>query len=348
MPSLDQATMQLALNLAQQGRYCVQPNPMVGCIITNPDNKVVAQGYHQDYGKAHAEVNALANFQTNKPQTHKLFVTLEPCCHQGKTPPCVNAIINSGIKTVFIAMLDPNPKVSGKGVKLLKQAGIKVSIGLCKQEAQALNKPFIKAMQTGLPFVVCKIAMSLDGKTAMANGQSKWITSPASRDDAQTLRLASDAILTGSGTVLADNPRLTVRLSECSRPPIRIVLDTQNKIPADFNIFSNDATTHHHTRHNTDLNSDNKIALEPLLRQYHQDGINHILLEAGNTLVGAMLEQHLIDEFVFYTAPLLLGNTAKSAITMPIDNLSDAAKLEIINTQMIGKDLKITAKTILN
>ena len=234
--------MSLALKLADQGRDGVKANPMVGCVVVK-DDRIIAKGYHQTFGEAHAEINALEqiNHQANGAT---LYVTLEPCSHQGKTPPCAQAIINAGVKQVVIATLDPNPLVSGQGLAMLKEANIKVSVGLLEAEALTLNRGFIKRMQTGLPFVTCKIAMSLDGKTAMASGESQWITGEAARTDVQHLRAKNQAIVTGSGSVLSDNPLMTVRLDTSTVTPLRVVIDSQQQITDQtFNIFSDDAPT---------------------------------------------------------------------------------------------------------
>lgn len=338
--------MALALKLAQKAKYHTQPNPMVGCVITDADNQVLASGYHQHYGGNHAEVEALNVLEqlNHSPirQRLKLFVTLEPCCFVGKTPPCTEIILKSGIKKVVIAMLDPNPKVSGRGVKILKKSDVDVKIGLLETEAKQLNYAFVKAMKIQRPFVRCKIAMSLDGKTAMKNGQSHWISNQHARDDVQMLRMEADAILTGSGTVLSDNPHLNVRQKNCTRPPVRIVLDTNNRIALSAYIFSNEAPTLHCTRNNTQV-LDNKIALKPLLKKLHQQGINHILLEAGSTLVGTMLAAGLIDEFIIYTAPLIMGSGTKNMVDLAIKSLENAIRLEIKSVRMIGNNLKITA-----
>lgn len=348
LPSESKA-MSLALQLAQKGRYCTQPNPMVGCVITDAKDQVIASGYHKRYGGAHAEINALKSLKeiTPPPQPSrlKIFTTLEPCCFSGKTPPCIDAIISSGIKTIIVAMIDPNPKVSGKGIARLKQVGINVGVGLLAAEAQQLNLPFIKSMQTKMPFVRCKIAMSLDGKIAMANGNSKWITSTASRADAQKLRAEADAILTGSGTVLVDNPHLTARHPDCSRAPIRIVLDTNNRIKKNANIFSNEAKTWIYSKDNSILKN-NKIALKPLLKELYNKQIYHILLEAGSNLVSSFLSEQLIDELIIYTAPLLLGTDTKEVVNLKINNLDEALKLNITSVQQIGNDVKISAQLV--
>ena len=214
--------MSLALKLSQFGRSDVGANPMVGCVITR-DDEIIAQDYHQLYGDGHAEINALNQINHEADNT-KLYVTLEPCSHYGKTPPCVDELINAGVKKVFIAMLDPNPLVSGKGIKILQDAGVAVDVGLLEDEAKDLNRGFIKRMQTGMPFVTSKIAMSIDGKIAMKSGESKWITSEASREDVQLLRANYDAILTGTNTFLNDNPRMDVRLDYVVHQPEKILL----------------------------------------------------------------------------------------------------------------------------
>jgi diaminohydroxyphosphoribosylaminopyrimidine deaminase/5-amino-6-(5-phosphoribosylamino)uracil reductase len=333
--------MSLALKLANKGVYGVQPNPMVGCVIVK-NKQIVAKGYHQTFGQAHAEINALAQINHQASNT-TMYVTLEPCAHQGKTPPCAQAIIDAGVEVVVIATLDPNPLVSGKGVAMLENAGIKVKTGLLEDEAKNLNRGFIKRMKTNFPFVTCKIAMSLDGKTAMASGESKWITGAAARQDVQKLRAKNQAILTGSGTILADNPSLTVRLDNINSTPLRVVIDGKNKITnTTLKIFSSDAPTQVFNPGNTPL-KDGKLDLSNVLLQLATQGVNSILLEAGAGLCGAMLEAGLIDEFVIYTAPILMGSDAASMVTLPIENMANKVELNISDIRMVGKDIKITA-----
>ncbi|SFV88316.1 Diaminohydroxyphosphoribosylaminopyrimidine deaminase / 5-amino-6-(5-phosphoribosylamino)uracil reductase [hydrothermal vent metagenome] len=338
----DTQFMSLALKLARKGQYGVQSNPMVGCVIVK-NNKTLATGYHQTFGEAHAEINALTkiNHQANDAT---LYVTLEPCAHQGKTPPCTQAIINAGIKTVIIATLDPNPLVSGKGVTMLKNAGIIIKIGLLEDQAKQLNRAYIKRMQTNLPFVTCKIAMSLDGKIAMASGESKWITSEAARLDVQKLRAKHQAIMTGSGTILADNPSMTVRLDQYKNSPLRVVIDGKNQITnTTLNIFSNDANTSIFNPKNTPLNKTGKLALSNVLSQLATQNINSVLLEAGPGLISAMIKAKLIDEFILYTAPILMGNNAISMTNLPIQTMDKHLALSINDIRMIGNDIKITA-----
>ena len=334
--------MSLALQLARKGRYSVASNPMVGCVIVK-DNKILAEGYHQIFGEAHAEINALTQIN-HQADGVTLYVTLEPCAHQGKTPPCAQAIIDANVKEVVIATLDPNPLVSRKGVAMLEGAGIIVKIGLLENESKELNRGFIKRMEIGLPFVTCKIAMSIDGKTSMASEQSKWITSEEARQDVQKLRAKNQAILTGSGTILADNPSMTVRLDGIDNTPLRVVIDGKNKITNPIlNIFSNDAKTQIFNNNNSQINTDGKLDLTYILKQLVEQDINSILLEAGPNLIGAMLEANLIDEFVIYTAPILMGSNANSVIKLPIENMSDKVELKINDIRMIGNDIKLTA-----
>ena len=339
----DTQCMALALQLASKGRHTVRANPMVGCVIAL-DGKILAQDYHREFGKGHAEVNALAQLSGNA-HGSTLYVTLEPCSHHGKTPPCAKALIASGARKVIISMLDPNPLVSGNGVKMLEDAGIEVAVGLLESEARILNRGFIKRMQNGMPFVTSKIAMSLDGKTAMANGESKWITSEPARIDVHKLRQDNQAILTGSGTVLKDNPSLTVRLPNNSTTPLRVVIDSNNQITdKNLKIFSEDAET-------LLINSDNcrpaqsgKVDLKFALLKLGEMGINTVLLEAGSGLNGAMQEAGLIDELIIYTAPVLLGSKATSMMQLPINNMNNRVKLKITNCRQIGIDMKITAE----
>jgi len=338
----DTECMALALKLSKKGRASVGANPMVGCVITR-DGKIVAQDYHRQYGKSHAEVNALDQIKLQGKGT-KLYVTLEPCSHQGKTPPCTKALINAGVKNVVVAMLDPNPMVSGRGVKLLKDAGIEVEIGLLQSEAMELNRGFIKRMETGMPFVTTKIAMSLDGGTAMGSGESQWITSNATRLDVHKLRSNNQAIMTGSGTIINDNPKMTVRLNDFESNPLRVIVDSGNKISdQNLNIFSSDASTLVLNDGNSKILSNGKIDLKLTLIKLGEMGINNLLLEAGSGLNGAMLEAGLIDEFIIYTAPIILGSETRPMIGIPLTKISEKIQLNILDIRKIGEDIKIKA-----
>jgi len=334
--------MALALKLSMQGQSTVGANPMVGCVITR-DGKIIAQDYHREYGKAHAEVNALDRIKHQAKDTI-MYVTLEPCSHHGKTPPCIKSIIKSGVKKVIVAMLDPNPLNCGRGADLLKDTGIEVDVGLLENEAKELNRGFVKRMLTGLPFVTSKIAMSLDGKTAMSSGESKWITSEQSRNDVQKLRCNNQAIMTGSGTVIKDNPSLTVKLNDSKISPLRVVIDGGDKITNQkLNIFSSDASTLVLNSNNSSILSNGKIDLKAVLIKLGEMGINNLLVEAGSGLNGAMLEAGLIDEYIIYTAPIILGNDAQSMFQVPLTKMAEKISLDIVEIRNIGDDIKIKA-----
>ena len=341
----DTECMALALKLSQFGRKAVGANPMVGCVITL-DGKIIAQDYHRLYGEGHAEVNALEQINY-KGENTKVYITLEPCSHYGKTAPCSEALIKAGVKKVFIAMLDPNPLVSGTGIKILQDSGIEVEVGLLEKEANEINRGFIKRMQTGLPFVTSKIAMSLDGRTAMKNGESKWITSEASREDVQLLRSLNQAIMTGSGTIKSDNPMMTVRMEKEDSTPLRVVIDSNNAITdKSLNIFSSDAETLVLNNTNSEILPNGKLDLKLALIKLGEMGINNLLLEAGSGLNGAMTEAGLIDEFIIYTAPLILGSDANPMIEIPLKKMSDKIKLNIVELSQIESDIKIRATVI--
>ena len=273
-----------------------------------------------------------------------VYITLEPCTHFGKTPPCADALIRAGVKKVFIAMLDPNPLVSGSGVRALQDNGIEVEVGLLEVEANEINRGFVKRMTSGLPFVTSKIAMSLDGRTAMKNGESKWITSKASREDVQMLRSLNQAILTGSGTIKSDNPMMTVRTESADSNPLRVVIDSNNIITdKSLNIFSSDAETLILNNNNSEMLANGKLDLKSALIKLGEMGINNLLLEAGSGLNGAMTEAGLIDEFIIYTAPLILGSDANPMIEIPLKKMSDKIKLNIIEVSQIDCDIKIRA-----
>ena len=337
--------MALALKLSKLGQAGVGANPMVGCVISRHD-KIIAKDYHHQYGQEHAEINAL-NQIGHKAENCKLYVTLEPCSHHGKTPPCINAIIKAGIKKVYVATLDPNPLVSGSGVKLMKENGIDVEIGLLENNAIEVNRGFIKRMKTGLPFITSKIAMSLDGRVAMRSGESKWITSEASRADVQILRSQNQAILTGSGTILNDNPMLTVRNKKLQSKPLRVIIDSSNTImDKSLNIFSSDSETLILNPTNSKILKNGKIDLKSVLIKLGEMGINNVLLESGSGLNGAMMESSLIDEFIIYTAPVILGSDAQAMMELPFKKMSEKISLNILELTQVANDLKIRAKPL--
>ena len=337
--------MALALKLSKLGQAGVGANPMVGCVISS-DDKIIAKDYHHQYGQEHAEINALNQIR-HKAENCKLYVTLEPCSHHGKTPPCINAIIKAGIKKVYVATLDPNPLVSGSGVKLMKENGIDVEIGLLENNAIEVNRGFFKRMKTGLPFITSKIAMSLDGRVAMRSGESKWITSEASRADVQILRSQNQAILTGSGTILNDNPMLTVRNKKLQSKPLRVIIDSGNSITdKSLNIFSSDSETLILNPTNSKILKNGKIDLKSALIKLGEMGINNVLLESGKVLNGVMMESSLIDEFIIYTAPVILGSDAQAMMELPFKKMSEKISLNILELTQVANDLKIRAKPL--
>lgn len=386
----DHHYMALAIKLAKQGHYTVSPNPRVGCVLVSDvdgQKQVIGTGFHQKAGQGHAEVNALLVAKNKYPHLIKnatAYVTLEPCSHFGRTPPCTQGLIDVSVKRVVVAMVDPNPEVSGRGLKMLEQAGIQVDFGLLESEAKALNLGFIKVMTQGLPYVRVKLAASLDGKTAMKSGESKWITSADARCDVQRLRAQSCAIIAGADSILTDNAKMTVRWSELGelkesyqekhlRQPVRVVIDSRNRLTPDLAFFSHESAIllvrgkydqaglekspqwPHFVEQvelpmvNTCVGQGNveknKIDLTALLTLLSQRGLNDVLVESGANLAGAFIEQNLVDELVLYQAPKLIGGEGKNLVEMPnITSLSQAKPLSIIDVRMLGCDIRITAK----
>lgn len=362
----DTLYMAHAIELAKKGRFTTTPNPNVGCVLVK-DNQIVGEGFHQLAGEGHAEVNALA-MAGNRAKGATAYVTLEPCSHFGRTPPCAEGLKAAGVVKVIAAMVDTNPQVAGKGLKILSDAGIKVAFGLLESEARALNLGFFKRMEQGLPYVTCKMAASIDGKTALKNGQSKWITGSLARQDVQLHRAQSCAILTGADTVLVDDAKLNVRLSELPtslptdlplRQPVRVIIDSQNRLTPNlalFNIKSEiiifttkvDKSQHwpHFVKHIEVAQSNGKVDLVAVLKTLAELQFNNIWLEAGATLAGKMVELNLVDAFIFYIAPKLMGHDAKSLVNFPpltsMQNTIDLTFNECVN---MGDDLRITAVT---
>ena len=351
--------MSQALLLAKKGIYNTAPNPNVGCVLVK-GGEVVGEGWHEKAGEAHAEINALKQ-AGSKAEGATVYVTLEPCCHQGKTPPCSDALIKAKVKRVVAAMIDPHSKVAGKGLKQLEAAGIFVEHGLLEEQAKELNLGFIKRMQKRLPYVRCKLAMSLDGRTAMASGESKWITSSAAREDVQRLRAKSSAILTGVGTVLADDPSMTVRLEGVDSQPIRVVVDTNLSMPTNAKMLKEQGQTvlmtcsadEHIAQALKDAGADihmmpycnTSVDLKSVLQQLSDMHVNDVLLETGATLSGAMLQAGLIDELIIYMAPVLMGNEARGLFALPaLDAMKDKIELDIVDQRQVGNDIRITAK----
>ncbi len=356
----DYEFMSRALRLARKGLTTTHPNPRVGCVITL-DNQIVGEGWHKKAGEAHAEINALQKAgQQAKGAT--AYVTLEPCCHTGKTPPCTESLIKAGIKRVVAAMQDPHSKVAGKGFQVLRDACIEVDVGLLEEQAQQLNPGFIKRMQSGLPFVRLKMAMSVDGRTAMASGESKWITSAPARSDVQQWRAQSSAMLTGIGTVLSDNPSLTVRdATHCAaQQPLRAILDSELQISPEAKIIQQSGdvlifTQYKNTqkiaeleRHGINVkcigNSEHGLDLQQALKHLASLEINEVMVEAGATLAGSFIAAGLVDELIIYMAPLLMGNQARGLFNLPfINNMNQKIHLNIKEMRQIGQDIRIIA-----
>lgn len=355
--------MTLALQLAEQGLYTTTPNPRVGCVIVK-NNRIIGQGAHLKAGEPHAEVLALRTAGEHA-KGADVYVTLEPCNHHGRTPPCVDALIQAGVGRVVVAMQDPNPLVAGNGVKRLQASGIEVAVGLMESVAFNLNSGFIARMTRGLPYVRCKIAASLDGRTALNNHQSQWITGEAARADVQHWRAQSCAIITGIGTVLADNPSMNVRLANVSRQPLRVIVDSQLQTPLDCKLLStshpqaapvliayaNDANQQQQLLMAKGVrllqlpNQNGNVDLTALLATLAQQGVNEVLLEAGQGLNGAFLQAGLIDELILYYAPKLMGTDAKGMFAVPeLTNMQQVTHLQIIDVRQFGQDIRLRAK----
>ena len=357
MSNPDFKYMVQALKLAQRGQFTTDPNPAVGCVLVK-DQRVIAEGWTQRAGQAHAEVHALS--QTELAAGATAYVTLEPCNHQGRTGPCTEALIQAGVVRVVIAMHDPNPLVSGKGVKRLLEAGIEVESGVLEQEAKALNRGFFKRMQTGLPWVRSKLAMSLDGRTALANGTSQWITSAQSRSDVHQYRAASSAVLTGISTVLVDDPGLDARVNFDCEAPVKVILDSQLKLPVTAKVLQTPGSVWVFTT--PDRDSEKIRALEHsgcriFTVAKHQDGldlgevftelgrqqINTVWIEAGAKLNASLLKSGLVDEWLFYVAPCLLGDQARGLFQLPVlTEMSQKTALSLQQCRQIGPDLRLT------
>ena len=346
----DTQHMQLALALAWQGRFSTSPNPRVGCVIAH-GSQIVGQGYHVQAGAPHAEVHALAQAGALA-RGATAYVTLEPCAHHGRTPPCAEALVRAGVSRVIAAMQDPNPLVAGKGLAILRQAGIQVASGLCEIEARALNRGFLSRLERQRPFVKLKIAASLDGKTALSNGASQWITGEAARADVQIQRAESCAVLTGIGTILADNPQLNVRIPTI-RQPLRIVLDRQLRTPIGSQIIQDGGNTLICTQNptanpfadcpNVRIHRQPENNLSQLLAQLAQQyQIGELMIEAGSTLATAFIQADLVDEIVYYQAPKMLGDSAHGLFRLPENEatLTQPPQWQTISVEPLGDDIK--------
>ncbi|MAW04892.1 MAG: riboflavin biosynthesis protein RibD [Alteromonas sp.] len=356
--------MAKAIQLAQQGRFTTSPNPRVGCVIVDENNQLLGQGYHIQAGTPHAEVHALRQASNARPQGAKgatAYVTLEPCSHFGRTPPCAIALVEAKVERVVIAMTDPNPNVCGSGISILQEAGIEVVSEVMAAEAAALNPGFIKRMLTGRPFVRVKLGISLDGKIALQNGVSQWITGAEARRDVQQYRAQSCVVLTGSGTVKADNPSLLVREQEAQftnyplehiRQPARVVVDSKSKLSRDYTLFNDGnitftATSQAHpdtaTQHYLQLDEkDGKLNLHSLMSALGDKQYNEVWVEAGPGLAGALLQEGLVDELICYQAPKLLGDKGVSMVNLPaFTSLNECISLSLIENRQVGNDIKL-------
>lgn len=350
----DHCWMAQALRLAERGAYTTRPNPMVGCVIVR-DGAVVGEGFHQRAGGPHAEVFAL-RAAGERARGATAYVTLEPCAHYGRTPPCALALIEAGVARVVAAMADPFPQVNGGGFALLREAGIAVQSGLMQAQARALNRGFLSRVERGRPWLRIKLGASLDGRTALASGESKWITGAAARQDVQHWRARAGAILTGAGTVLADDPALTVRLDAATEviPPLRVVLDAQLRSLAQAKVRDGSAPTlylhapdrvpptlDHATFAAVPLH-DGRCDLHAALRLLAERGINEVQVEAGATLSGALLHAGLVDELLVYMAPLLLGDTARPLLAgLGIKTMAQRVPLHLADIVQLGQDLRL-------
>jgi len=361
----DVAFMQLALDLAKQGEFTTTPNPSVGCVLVK-DGEVVGKGFHAKAGEPHAEVMALREAGENA-RGATAYVTLEPCSHFGRTPPCAKGLVEAGVSKVIAAMCDPNPQVAGKGLQILSDAGIQSAVGLLEENAEQLNKGFLKRMRTGKPFVQLKLAMSIDGKTAMASGESKWITGAQARADVQKYRAKASAILSTSQTVLADDPSLNVRWEELPpnvkadypqeklRQPVRVILDSSHKVRSDFKVFSTESSVWLVGEDDYPLTgfpvfteylqldrNQGETRLQALMSALGKRQINTLWVEAGATLAGALIAENLVDELIIYMAPKLLGDQARDLCHLPnLTQLADVPLWQLQSCEPVGDDLKL-------
>jgi diaminohydroxyphosphoribosylaminopyrimidine deaminase / 5-amino-6-(5-phosphoribosylamino)uracil reductase len=376
----DRDAMARAVELARNGLDTTHPNPRVGCVLAR-DGKIIGEGWHERAGGPHAEIVALRSVDAVGAAGATAYVTLEPCSHHGRTPPCVDALIEARVSRVVFAMRDPDRRVSGRGAEALAKAGIVTQVGLMTEAAEELNVGYLKRMRTGKPWMRLKLAMSLDGRTALANGVSKWITGEAARADVQHWRARSSAVLTGIGTVLADNPRLDVRLPGAMRQPVRVVLDSTLRVPMDARLFdtagdliflaangdssqvasagqlvtreprfsTHDADIEHraaalrnHGARVERVTGATRPDLRAVISRLSQLEMNEVLIEAGPELSGAFLREGLIDELVLYVAPKILGPQAKALVDLPaLTELSAAPRFTLVEETRIGEDLRL-------
>ncbi len=359
----DESYIQLAIEIAKKGMGQVSPNPLVGCVITKND-RIISAGYHEKYGENHAEINAI-NSAAESVEGATLYINLEPCSHTGKTPPCVDRIIESKIKKVVIGTLDMNPLVSGQGIKKLKQAGIETRVGVLEKECIELNKFFFKYITKKQPYVTLKAAQTLDGKIADNDGESKWISSVSSRRFVHSLRARYDAVLIGTGTVLKDDPSLTVRLTE-GRNPYRIILDAGLKLKTDKKLFLNNfdkkliiltsktsSIRRKKIKTLTSLgariifvkeNSDGRLNIKNVLKELGKMNISSLLVEGGSRLFSSFIHENLYDDILLFISPKLLGCGLPVVQSIGTKSISNAHKIKIENIERIGDDLLVELK----
>jgi diaminohydroxyphosphoribosylaminopyrimidine deaminase / 5-amino-6-(5-phosphoribosylamino)uracil reductase len=359
MPSeADHQYMARALELAERGLYSTTPNPRVGCVIVRA-GVIVGEGWHERAGEAHAEVHALRAAGA-KAQGATAYVTLEPCSHHGRTPPCAQALVAARVGRVVAAMEDPNPRVGGSGFEILRAAGVEVESGLMQMQARELNLGFVSRMTRGRPWVRSKIAASLDGRTALRNGRSRWITGAPSRKDAHRWRARSCVVMTGIGTVRADDPELTVREVDTPRQPIRVIVDSRAELPLAARVLGAGSMIAVSVEDRTRSDAlrargaevvvlpdrHGKVDLQSLMEELGRREINEVLVEAGHKLNGSLLRDGLIDELIVYLAPHVLGDTARGMFDLPeLTELSQRPELELREVQLIGADLRVIART---
>jgi diaminohydroxyphosphoribosylaminopyrimidine deaminase/5-amino-6-(5-phosphoribosylamino)uracil reductase len=376
MTARDIKYLSRALRIAEKGKYSTHPNPRVGCVLVRQgdtvgmSDRIVGEGYHIIAGSGHAEANALLA-AGDQAKGATAYITLEPCSFHGRTPSCAQSLVSAGISRAVIAMLDPDTRNAGKGIRILEDAGIEVTLPMLETSAASLNPGHIKRYTKGLPFVRLKLAMSLDGKTALANGESKWITSAAARMDVQRLRAMSSAIVTGVQTVIDDNPSLTVRSDELDVPhhaqaisvarPVYI-LDSNGRTPPDANLAQTRGTVVVTTRRipTTDIepldietldietlsvpaDGNGRVDLEAFLKELSAREHNEVLFECGQTLAGSLIVSGLVDEIILYIAPKFMGDSARSLLKLAeIDRMSDLVSLTITDVRKIGDDMRVT------
>jgi diaminohydroxyphosphoribosylaminopyrimidine deaminase / 5-amino-6-(5-phosphoribosylamino)uracil reductase len=350
---LAKSYMARALRLAEQGKATTHPNPRVGCVVAR-DGLIVGEGVHLRAGEPHAEVHAL-RAAGGLAEGADVYVTLEPCAHHGRTPPCVDALIAAKVGRVWAAMQDPNPLVAGKGLARLREAGIETHVGLMGEQAAQLNRGFVSRMTRGRPWVTLKLAASLDGRTAMASGESQWITGPAARADVHRLRAEAGAVMTSSATVLEDDPQLTVRLDGDWRQPDRIVLDTRHRVPDGARVWAPGArrflltTAPCQAPEGVEVltvppDHAGRVSLDAALRALGGREVNEVLVECGPYLAGAFLQSGLVDEIVVYLAPSLLGHDAQPLAHLPgLARLDQRLRLAVSDLRLVGDDIRVTA-----